>query len=496
MKFPEDISYKLLSVSDDLFLILPEICLTVFFILLTITDLFSKKGKNNQLIAVSITGIAITSWFVFQQYFKVLDGSLYGFLNLIELDRAAIFFKAIFLLSGLLTILYSSIFKKYRQQNFGEFLSILFLILTGLHFLSMAINLLSIYLAIEMVSIGSYVITVFRFNKIGSEAGLKYFIFGAVSSAIMLYGMSLLYGITGTLELNTSFYQAIQQISPAPAALAVFLTMCGFLFKVGAFPFHTWIPDVYQAAPTPVTAFFSVAPKAGGFIVLLRFIYPFASTVFTLQQLIVPIAFIACATLAIGNFSALRQWNAKRLLAYSSIAHAGFIFLGFLTFSELGTLSVTYYISTYLIMNFAAFILVDMLSEQVGSEDVRKFAGLGVKFPLNGVIFVITLIALAGLPPTAGFYAKLFVFSALWDGYQSSQSGVLLFLFIFGIFNALIALFYYLKIPYYLFFKSAEEKVLNKISVKSKILVSILAFLIIWIFLNPEWLISYLNSIQ
>lgn len=496
MKFPQDISYKLLSVSDDLFLILPEICLTIFFILLTLTDLFSKKGKNNQLLAAAIAGISLTSWFVYLQYLKTLEKSYYGFLNLIELDGIAVFFKGIFLLSGLLTILYSSIFDKYRKQNFGEFLSILFLIITGLHFLSMAINLLSIYLAVEMVSIGSYVITVFRFNKNGSEAGLKYFIFGAVSSAIMLYGMSLLYGMTGTLELNTGFYQLVQQISPTPAAIAVFLTICGFLFKIGAFPFHTWIPDIYQAAPTPVTAFFSVAPKAGGFIVLIRFIYPFVSTVFTLQQLIIPMAAVAIGTLAIGNFSALRQWNAKRLLAYSSIAHAGFIFLGFLTFSSLATLSVTYYISSYLIMNFAAFILVDMLSEQVGSEDVRKFAGLGVKFPLNGVIFVITLIALAGLPPTAGFYAKLFVFSALWDGYQSSQSGILLFLFIFGIFNALIALFYYLKIPYYMFFKTTEEKVFNKISVKSKILVSILAFLIIWIFFNPEWLISYLNSIQ
>lgn len=495
MEYQEYIPHKLAEITNSLSAILPEICLCVVFILIILTDLFSKTSRNSKLAALSMFGVFLSGYFTFIQQMEALH-PVSAFLGMLQVDTFAIFFKLLFLLSALLTIIFTTVSAGFKRTYYGEFLGALFLILIGLNLLVASRNLLMIYLTIEFVSIGSYILTLFNFNKQSSEAGLKYFIFGAVSSALMLYGMSFLYGISGTLEINETMIQALQDIPASAATIILLLTISGFLFKIGIFPFHTWVPDVYQAAPTPIVAFFSIAPKAAGLVVLIRLLYPLAGTVFSMEDMILPFAILAAITLAIGNFAAISQWNAKRLLAYSSIAHAGFILCGFVCFSETGLLSIFIYLSIYLIMNFSAFFLVDHIAKQVGSEDVRNYAGIGVKLPLIGVIFVITAIALTGLPPTAGFYAKLFVFTALWESFQNTGNNVLLFLLLFGVFNAVISLFYYLRIPYIMYFKKADNEVSIKDSLSVNLLLAALAFLMLLLFFSPEWLINYLNSIN
>ncbi len=496
MEYQEYIPHKLAEITDSLSAILPEICLCVIFILIVLTDLFNNNARNSKLAAIAMFGVFLSGYFTLIQLSEINQLSGSGFLGMLYIDTFAIYFKLLFLLAALLTIIFTNISGQFKRVYYGEFLAILFLVLIGLNLLVASRNLLMIYLTIEFVSIGSYILTLFNFNKQSSEAGLKYFVFGAVSSAFMLYGMSFLYGISGTLEINEVLLRGLQEI-PAPAAAIILgLTLSGFLFKIGIFPFHTWVPDVYQAAPTPIVAFFSIAPKAAGLAIMIRLLYPIAGTLFSIDSIVLPVALLAAATLTIGNFAAISQRNAKRLLAYSSIAHAGFVLCGFVCFSETGILSIIIYLSIYLIMNFTAFFLVDHLSKQVGTEDVRKFAGLGVKLPLIGVIFVITAVALTGLPPTAGFYAKLFVFTALWESFQNTGNNVLLFLLLFGVFNAVISLFYYLRIPYIMYFKKTDNEVSIKDSLGTNMLLTVLAFLMLLLFFSPEWLINYLNSIN
>jgi NADH-quinone oxidoreductase subunit N len=495
MKFPENISEQLSEILSNISVLKPEIALVFTFVIILLTDLFAKKYRITLLGILALAGIGITGFLEIQQVLELQTVASLTFQEMLSVTPIAVFFKLVFLVSALLTVLFALDSDRLKENNLGELFSILFLILIGLNFLVVSQNLLMIYLSVEFVSIGSYVLATFAFNKTGSEAGLKYFIFGAVSSAIMLYGMSLLYGLSGTLVLNETLFAALQHVNTPIVALALFMTAGGFLFKIGAFPFHTWVPDIYQAAPTPVTAFFSVAPKAAGFAILLKLLYPLSPTIFSYETILPFLVVIATITLAIGNFSALKQWNAKRLIAYSSIAHAGFILCAMLTVSTLGTFAITYYIATYVLMNFAAFILVDMMSKEADSEDVRNFAGLGLKFPFIGVIFVITMVSLTGLPPTVGFYAKLFVFTSVWETYQQTGNSLLMFVLVFGILNAVISLFYYLKIPYYMFFKKSESETVYNIARSNKILATILSILIIWIFLKPEWLTTYLNTL-
>jgi len=495
LKFTENIPNQLREITGNISVLTPEIVLIISFVVILLADLFLKKNRITSLSILAFAGIGISGFFEILQAINLQTLKEIGFQNMLLLTPMAVFFKLVFGVSALLTVLFSLDSRNLKSNHFGEFLSILFLILTGLNFLVISKNLLMIYLSVEFVSIGSYILATFAFNKSGSEAGLKYFIFGAVSSAIMLYGMSLLYGLSGTLELGDTLFSALQKADTTIVALAIFMSAGGFLFKIGAFPFHTWVPDIYQAAPTPVTALFSVAPKAAGFAVLFKLIYPLIPKVFAYEAILPIFVIIASLTLAIGNFAALKQWNAKRLIAYSSIAHAGFILSALLTVSALGTFAITYYIATYVIMNFAAFILVDILSKETGSEDVRKFAGMGIKLPYIGVIFVITLVALTGLPPTAGFYAKLFVFTSVWETYQQTGNSLLMFVLVFGILNAVISLYYYLKIPYYMYFKKSESTAVVNNSRGGKVLATILSVLIIWIFLQPEWLTKYLNTL-
>jgi len=270
--------------------------------------------------------------------------------------------------------------------------------------------------------------------------------------------------------------------------------MGGFVFKLGAFPLHIWTPDVYQAAPTPVLTVFSVIPKLAALAVIFKFINIVNSPLIDWQLWV---GVLAIASMTIGNFSALWQKDIKRMLAYSSIAHAGFLLVGILAFTSGGNQAMVFYAMIYLLMNCAAFFLVQIFEKHTGTTDLNAFKGLGAKLPYLSILVLIVMIALTGLPPTAGFNAKLYMFSALWDSYQTGEKGILFWVFLFGLLNTIVSLFYYLKFPYYLFFKTGN----HDIEIKGKQSIdwlwgTLLVLPLLLLFFRSDWFVGLVNSIN
>ncbi|MES2731824.1 MAG: NADH-quinone oxidoreductase subunit N [Bacteroidota bacterium] len=480
--------------------ILPEVGLTIAFLFIIVLDLFLTRNSNQELsikvlFICTLLSLLVVGGLVFWRWDTP---SAAYFSGMLVRDKLAVFFQLLFLLAAAFTLLHAWSLRKSRSGILsGEGLALLMGMLLGLFLMGMSVNLLLIYLSIELVSLSSYVLTTFNNDKKGVEGGLKYLLFGAISSGVMLYGMSLVYGLTGTLNLtDPAFLAHLSQVPALPLALAGLLTISGFLFKISALPFHFWTPDVYEAAPTPVVAFFSVAPKAAALIILLRFLVCFPPT---MQPII---ALLALGSMILGNFSALWQTNAKRMLAYSSIAHAGFMLVGVVASNQFGWQSLVFYLTTFLFINLASFFLLDLAAHQSSAVDesdfygMNRLKGLGLQRPFLGSMLLITMIALTGLPPTAGFSAKLFIFSALWESYQASGSQLLLWVFILGLLNSVVSLFYYLKIPFLLFFRTLPHPAPVTVDLTNlqKILVAVVILPVLLLFFKPDWLMGIIDS--
>ena len=485
---------QLSQLSSDIWQLAPELSLVITLLLLLGYDLIFDKHKDIGLAAIAFCGLFATAAVLIVQWDQ-FESSQLLMNNLLRYDQLAIFLKMLFCLGGLLGLVIAS--RKSKERSLfqsGESMVILFGLMLGVFLMTMAVNLLMVYLAIELVSICSYLLTALLKGKQRSEAALKYLLFGAVASAVMLYGISWLYGFTGSLDLSSpAFYEALATIPTLPLTLAVVMTLGGFLFKLGAVPFHIWSPDVYQAAPTSVVAVFSTLPKLAALVLVYR-VFPLLPEAFDWQLVL---GVIAIASMTFGNFSALWQKDAKRMLAYSSIAHAGFLLLGVIAHSTSGQTAMLFYGVIYLVMNFGAFLLIKQVEGQTGSSSLETFKGLVNRMPYLGVLFVVVMIALTGLPPTAGFNAKLYVFSAIWEVWQLQDQPIFLWLFIFGLLNTAITLFYYLKIPYYLFFKTSEQPAgLNHVQTFNNIWGTIVVLpLLLWFF-RSEWLMNLLNNIS
>jgi NADH-quinone oxidoreductase subunit N len=498
LNLPEQLS----QILQNLGLLLPELLLSTSFLVLILIDLFlhqdlKKKHQivkeasqaNHFLMILSVIVILIAINFTVKQFYETNDSFLFG--KMMILDSKAITFKFLILIATILVLGHIYV----TQKDFvGEFYILLVSMVLGLCLMTMSLNLLMIYLSIEIVSITSYVLTAIEKNRKGFESGLKYILFGATASAVMLYGMSLLYGMTGTLDIaSPDFSRGLTQIDVVASTVAIVLTISGFLFKISATPFHIWTPDVYESAPTPVVAFFSVAPKIAGFLVAIRF---YSALPDQLQNIT---AVLALASVTFGNFSALWQTNAKRMLAYSSIAHTGFILIGLVSMSQLGMNAIVFYLVIMLFTNLAAFLLIDFVEvtniENRTSNIEQNFKGLGRVNPFYGIMMLIVMVSLAGLPPTAGFLAKLNIFTALWETYQTSHESILLWLFIFGLMNTAVSLFFYLKIPFMMFFKEPAENQEFELNSKQYFLAIILILPILILFFKADWLmdlVSYL----
>ena len=495
---------QLTQILQNLGLLLPELLLSTSFLSIILIDLFLHQDlkKKHQIvkdnaqanhflmILCGITILIILNLTV-RQFYNTNDTFLFG--RMLVLDLKAITFKFLILLTTIFVLGHIYV----TQKNFvGEFYALLLSMVLGLCLMTMSVNLLMIYLSIEIVSVSSYILTTIEKTRKSTESGLKYILFGATSSAVMLYGMSLLYGMTGTLDITSpDFSRGLAQIDQLASSVAIVLTISGFLFKISAAPFHIWTPDVYESAPTPVVAFFSVAPKIAGFLVLIRFYSALPSP---LQNIT---AVLALASITFGNFSALWQTNAKRMLAYSTIAHTGFVLVGLVTMSQLGMNAIVFYLVIMSFTNLAAFLLIDFLEDRVDSatpspnHSITNFRGLGRVNPFYGIMMLIVMVSLAGLPPTAGFMAKLNIFTALWESYQTTHESILLWLFIFGLLNTAVSLFFYLKIPFMMFFKEPLEKQHFELNSKQYFLAIILVLPILILFFKADWLmdlVSYL----
>jgi NADH-quinone oxidoreductase subunit N len=492
------ISASLSNVFGSIAYFMPEVYLASLFIIVLITDLLFGKRSTGLCRIVACAGLLLVIFKDLQQVALIIDGQHFIFSNMLLLSRSGIFFKLIIDLLSFILLLYFTWDNKLKahQKGLSDLYTITMGSVFGLHLMVMAVNLLSIYLAIEMVSIASYLMVAYRTeNAFSTEAGLKYVLFGAASSAIMLYGISLLYGFSGTLDVvfQNSTVQ-LAKVDPISSSFAVVLVLVGIGFKLSFVPIHFWVPDVYQGAPTPITAYLSTVPKIAAFALLINFLPPFVlSNTWKGFDISIALSIAGIITMIAGNFAAVLQTNVKRMLAYSSIGHTGFALMAVVILTLQGVSVLTYYLFVYALANIGALTLASYFTNETGAEDVEDYRGLGLKYPVASVCFVIILISLTGLPVSAGFTGKLFVFSAVYSVYQQTHSIWLMLLMITGALTTVVSLFYYIKIPLYLFLKRKEMVEINdKKSLNLLILSILISFVLILLGIFPDFVMRYL----
>ena len=462
--------------------ILPEICLLVLALVILALDLILKNEQKKNLGWYAFGGLLLTI-LVSLIFVRMPDKAQLIFGNLIRFDQSGFVFRLVFLSGAAITVLFALEDENLNQR--GEFYILLLISTFGLNLMASAADIILLYLAIETASIPLFVLAGFLVNQRKSvESGVKYLLFGAMSSTVMLYGFSFLYGFAGTTQLYEIAGAILQQGIPTAAVIAsLFLVLVGFSFKISVFPLHFWAPDVYEGAPTPVAGFLSTASKAAGFAVLIRVLsvaFVEFSDVWSLL-----LAVIASGSMIIGNYLALTQKNLKRLLAYSSIAQAGYILIGVVSDSVLGISGTVYYLIAYLVTNLAAFGIICAVGKTVGSDDISAYAGLSRRSPKLALAMLVAILSLAGVPPFAGFIGKLLVFAAAIEAN-------ILWLAIVGILNAVIGLYYYLTVLKVIYlYRSEDEKKPIRLHTPWVLAISIcvVAILVIGVIIAPwyDW---------
>jgi NADH-quinone oxidoreductase subunit N len=441
----------------------PELVLTAGILLLFLLDLGWKKSPHRVLIltVAALTAIGVAAVLLAFQP----EPSHAMFNGMVASDGFATFWKWLFLGAGGLTVLIAAPSGEFGPRRIGVFYALLLAVVLGMFLMASSLDLLMLYLAVELVSLPSYAIAGYRpGDRRAAEASLKYVIYGGVASGIMLFGLSYIYGLTGSTNL-TALGVRLENLASASAGnevalriallVAVIFVLCGIGYKIAAVPWHMWCPDVYEGAPTPFTAFLSVGPKAAGFALALRVFYSALSSGGTAEGFArglaeVPwpavVGAVAAVTMTLGNLSALYQNNLKRLLAYSSIAHAGYVLMGVAAASRLGVQSVMIYMLIYVVMNLGAFLAVIVVAQATGSETIADCNGLGRRHPLLAVCFAIFLFSLTGLPPLAGFVGKWYLFVAVLSHYAEEGGTWYVALAVVGALNTAISLYYYMRI--------------------------------------------------
>lgn len=415
-----------------------------------------------------LTAIPALVWQSLQGPTEVLGG-------MYRIDPLATFFKWIFLATALLVVLMTreganrlggpsaqagrtplggrsleeSLAAAAAPASHGEFYLLLFTATLGMFFTAASANFLMLFVSLELIAISFYILTSYLKHRDSLEAGLKYLVLGSLASGLLLYGIALLYGFTGSLQLFTlrTLLQSLPTLSP-PLLLGLMLALTGLFFKIAVVPFHLWVPDVYEGAPTPVTAFLSVGSKAAGFLVTLRLLHELFLPHTAQWSLLA--AWIAALTILYGNLGAIPQRRMKRLLGYSSVGHAGYLLIGIAAGSHLGAAAVNFYLASYLVTNLAIFLVIAQFSRHVDSDEIRAYAGLSRRSPFLAAVMFLGLLSLAGVPPLSGFFGKfLLLLSAVWEGYLP--------LALVGAAAVVISLYYYLLIVKTLYADPAIE---------------------------------------
>jgi len=467
----------------NLGLFIPELVLAGFAIAVILLDLFiQRKGV---LAGVSIAGLVVSGGFTLAMW----GGSPQAaFNNMLAVDSFAIFFKLLFLGIAALVILASVDYVSKFARFQGEYYALVLLSALGMMLMAATAELISIYIALELTSISLYILVGFLKDKKSTEASLKYLLLGAVASAVLLFGMALIFGFTGKTQLG-EIARSIQAMSPqavmaSPALLlGMVLLVAGFGFKIAAVPFHMWVPDVYEGAPTPVTAYLSVASKAAGFAVILRVFYSAFGLPYWLSlDWGIIFAVLSAVSMTLGNVVAITQVNIKRMLGYSSVAQAGYLMVGLATVGlspaadVLGRSGVLFFLASYALTNLGAFIAIIAISNKLNSDKIDDFSGMGKRAPLLALALTLCLISLIGMPPAAGFMAKFYIFS-------TAVQHNLLWLVIIAVLNSVISAYYYLRVVKVMWLgePASDEKVPSSAALRLALAISCLGVLILGI---------------
>ncbi len=428
---------------EQLKYLIPEATVLVFALAAMIVHVFAKRKGRRMAGIISAAGLIAAAVALI---YSPLTGSEIFSGNLL-IDQFAFYFKIIFLISGILTIVLSFRFFDIEGSEPGEAYYLILLSIIGMMFAVSSVDLISFYVSFELFAISSYILAgIFKKDKRSAEAGIKYFILGTLSSAVMVLGMAILVGIAGTTNY-TEISKLLAGENVKLALTGMLLLFSGLFFKLALVPFHMWTPDVYEGAPTPLVVFLSTAPKAAVFAVIIRMIYVMFGGFQNQWQIIFQA--IAIITMFWGNIAALTQKNIKRMMAYSSIAHAGYIMMGLAAFGVKGNMAVLFYLFVYLFMNAAAFGMILLVQKNGGfGENIEDMRGFAKKSPMMAAGIIVLLLSLTGIPPTAGFMGKYFLFTAV------VEKGMYV-LAIIGALNSVISLFYYFQIGKAMFMEDA-----------------------------------------
>ncbi len=451
-------------------LFITEIGLIVLTFGLFILDIFLKDNekRGRTLASIAMIGVALlfvnllTHWGNFGSSFK---GSFVQ-------DGVSFFFKMLFLLAAFLVLFMAREYQRHLKRGHGEFTLLILLSLIGMLFLASANDFLLFFVSLETLTISLYIMTAYLRDKTASiEAGVKYLVLGALSTAIFLFGLSFIYGATG----STSFAKIHAAVASSPVLPEEFLfgmvlVIASLGFKIAAVPFQLWAPDVYEGAPTPVTAYLAIGSKAAGFAALTRLML----TVFAPAQgtLVLLLAVLSALTILYGNLGAIPQTNIKRLLGYSSIGHAGYLLMGLATFLHSGKEALLFYLLSYLISTGGAFLVLIALANYMKTDEINELAGLSERSPLLAAGMLISLLSLAGLPPLAGFFAKFYL---LW---ASVKAGFLWLTFV-GVLNVITSLYFYLKVVKVMYIDKPRDQVPVRVSLDQRIIQYLCVFAII-----------------
>lgn len=434
----------------EFWLLVPEMVLAACGMLLLVLGSTGRRVGNRAAAGGALASLAITAVLVLWAHGEATPGQAI-LAEMFVLDGFALFWKLVFLLATALTVFLSVRFVEEGGARPGEYYSLLLLATTGMLLMVSGYNLLSIWIALELMALSSYILAgYFKHEKRSNEAALKYFVLGALSSGILLYGISLLYGSTNALALPAlaEGLAAATLRGSLLAGVGWLLLAVGLFFKVAAVPFHVWTPDVYVGAPTPVTGYLASASKAASFAILARIFFQGLAPVVVDWQIIV--AAVASLSMIWGNIAALTQDNVKRMLAYSSIAHAGYILVGVLAASEIGLWAAMFYLLSYSVFTLGAFGLVVLLERrEYAGETYADYAGLAQRSPLLALLMLVFLLALTGIPPTGGFFGKVYLFAA------AIEAGWI-WVAVIGVLTSAISLYYYMGIAVQMYLKDSE----------------------------------------
>ncbi len=481
----------------SLFAILPEMILGVAACAIFVMEPFIPKERRDIMAHFSLGALILAGL----SLLPLCGKNISAFNGMIVIDAYALVFKALLLSASILVVLMSLTYVKIEKIFLGEYYGLILFATVGMMFLPSASDLLSFYLSLELMSVSFYILASFmRKDPKSLEAGIKYFLAGIFTSGLILYGIAFLYGLTGTTHLGT--IRAIlsgPQATLAPQAhvllsnpvliFALILLIAGFGFKIAAVPFHMWAPDVYEGAPTPITAFLSVGSKLAAVSAMLR-VFVFGLS-FGYPDWWRYLWIIAVLTMTLGNVAALVQTNFKRLLAYSSIGHTGYILMGLIAKSESGLSAIFIHAVAYLLMTLGAFIMVVLVCKAGSRGDqISDLRGLGRAHPAVGIAFILFALSFVGIPPTAGFIGKLLLFGA-------AIQGQFYWLAVIGILNSAISLYYYFKVATVMFMEEAPDQMTLSFSMPLKVGLAAISLSTLVIGLYPEPLIrAALSSVK